>query len=137
MRDIQRCLCQAPKNRHVLLMSAVWAHCSILPGKQARGREFSANLISQNLVDGALLMVTFCINGTPCKALVDTGCTQSLVHKSCCWAWKKKATYKLTVDEGVLTCCGIGVVHVSIGLVWFYGISTFVGYLIPNPFLCK
>ena len=22
-------------------------------------------------------------------------------------------------------------------LVWFYGISTFVGYLTPNPFLCK
>ena len=21
--------------------------------------------------------------------------------------------------------------------VWFYGISTFVGYLTPNPFLCK
>ena len=20
---------------------------------------------------------------------------------------------------------------------WFYGISTFVGYLTPNPFLCK
>ena len=28
----------------------------------------------------------------------------------------------------------------SFGLVWFvgfYGISTFVGYLMPNPFLCK
>ena len=27
-----------------------------------------------------------------------------------------------------------------LGLVWFvgfYGISTFVGYLMPNPFLCK
>ena len=23
------------------------------------------------------------------------------------------------------------------GLVWFYGISTFVGYLMPNRFLCK
>ena len=23
------------------------------------------------------------------------------------------------------------------GLVWFHGISTFVGYLTPNPFLCK
>ena len=23
------------------------------------------------------------------------------------------------------------------GLVRFYGISTFVGYLMPNPFLCK
>ena len=23
------------------------------------------------------------------------------------------------------------------GLVWFYDISTFIGYLTPNPFLCK
>ena len=23
------------------------------------------------------------------------------------------------------------------GLIWFYGISTIVGYLTPNPFLCK
>ena len=30
--------------------------------------------------------------------------------------------------------------HYCFGLVWFggfYGISTFVGYLMPNPFLCK
>ena len=27
--------------------------------------------------------------------------------------------------------------NVWLGLVWFYGISTFVGYLTPNPFLCK
>ena len=27
--------------------------------------------------------------------------------------------------------------HHWFGLVWFYGISTFVGYLTPNPFLCK
>ena len=25
----------------------------------------------------------------------------------------------------------------SYGLVWFYGIPTFVGYLMPNPFLYK
>ena len=27
--------------------------------------------------------------------------------------------------------------RVWFSLVWFYGISTFVGYLTPNPFLCK
>ena len=26
---------------------------------------------------------------------------------------------------------------ISCLFVWFYGISTFVGYLTPNPFLCK
>ena len=31
-------------------------------------------------------------------------------------------------------------VWIEVGMVWlfgFYGISTFVGYLMPNPFLCK
>ena len=27
--------------------------------------------------------------------------------------------------------------HLICGLVWFYGISTIVGYLMPNPFLYK
>ena len=31
----------------------------------------------------------------------------------------------------------IYIVSQLIGLVWFYGISTFVGYLTPNPFLFK
>ena len=31
----------------------------------------------------------------------------------------------------------IGITNVWFGLIWFYGISTFVGYLTPNPFLCK
>ena len=34
----------ALKNRHVLSMSAAWAHCSILPGKRARRRGLSANI---------------------------------------------------------------------------------------------
>ena len=40
------------------------------------------------------------------------------------------------VDELCRNNSNIGV---QIGLVWFvgfYGISTFVGYLTPNPFLC-
>ena len=32
--------------------------------------------------------------------------------------------------------CLIGLVCL-VCLVWFFGISTFVGYLTPNPFLCK
>ena len=31
----------------------------------------------------------------------------------------------VTIDDGL------------VWFVWFYGISTFVGYLTPNPFLCK
>ena len=42
--------------------------------------------------------------------------------------------YLLFEYKGVMSC----VINVQPGwLVEFYGISTFVGYLMPNPFLCK
>ena len=39
--------------------------------------------------------------------------------------------YKLLTNSLLVTIFGL------VWFVWFYGISTFVGYLTPNPFLCK
>ena len=47
--------------------------------------------------------------------LVDTGCTQTLVHKACCNAWEKKKVPVLTDGGGSLVCCGESIVHISIG----------------------
>ena len=49
------------------------------------------------------------INGCKRSALVDTGCTQTLVRKACCNAWEKKVPV-LTVGGGSLVCCGESVV---------------------------
>ena len=54
------------------------------------------------------------INGCKRSVLVDTGCTQTLVHKACCNAWEKKVPL-LTVGGGSLVCCGESVVHISVG----------------------
>ena len=91
-----------------------------------KGWGFSANLIYQNLVNGALPVVTVRIDGTPCTAVMDTGCTQWLVRKSCCQAWMKKPTHMLTADRGALMSCTIGVVHVSIGAKPTFGIEVLV-----------
>ena len=40
-------------------------------------------------------------------------------------------TATCTVYRSILKFSGL------VWFVWFYGISTFVGYLTPNPFLCK
>ena len=51
-----------------------------------------------------------------------------------------KLSKKVTVPAGLpkIRSAGWSVGWLVEGLVgWLYGISTFVGYLTPNPFLCK
>ena len=37
----------------------------------------------------------------------------------------------------VCMCGGCTNISIYMYISWFYGISNFVGYLMPNPFLCK
>ena len=51
-----------------------------------------------------------------------------------------KYTKLCATFEPILLAFPSYMVEYGFGLVWFvgfYGISTFVGYLMPNPFLCK
>ena len=53
-----------------------------------------------------------------------------LKKEPCLWFLIKYAYVK--------NCCmNIAYIYMVTWLVWFYGISTFVGYLMPNPFLHK
>ena len=87
-------------------------------GKRARGRRHSASFLPKSLLNKALPAVSVHINGCKRLALVDTGCTQTLVRKACCNAWEKKKVPVLTVGGGSLVCCGVTVVHNSVGLLW-------------------
>ena len=67
-----------------------------------------------------------------------------------CVGWKHNDESKVFSFVSILFVCFLHIftpilISVWFGLVWFglvwfvgfYGISTFVGYLTPNPFLCK
>ena len=84
------------------------------PGKRARGGRHSASLLPKSPLSKALPAVGVRINGCKRSALIDTGCTQTLVRKACCSAWEKKVPV-LTVGGGSLVCCGVSVVHISVG----------------------
>ena len=47
-------------------------------------------------------------------ALVDTGCTQSLLRMACCQTWRKEKVQVLTVGGRTLSCRGIGTVQLGV-----------------------
>ena len=72
-------------------------NCTKLSGKRARGRVFSASLLLKPHLNGVLPTVTVQIDRVRHTALVDTGCTQTLVCKPCCQMWEKKKVSLLVV----------------------------------------
>lgn len=42
-----------------------------------------------------------------CRALVDTGCTDTLIYKGCCEQWAPRAVSLTTVNGGTLRCSGV------------------------------
>ena len=61
----------------------------------------------------ALPAVTVHINGFQRLALLDTGCSRSLITRALCHSWEKVDVF--TVGEGALRCCGIGHVQLDVG----------------------
>ena len=62
----------------------------------------------------ALPAVTVHINGFRRLALLDTGCSWSLVTRALCHSEEKKVDV-FTVEEGALRCCGVGHVQLDVG----------------------
>ena len=52
------------------------------------------------------------MDGQQSQALIDTGCTDTLVHASLCRDWTPKQTEMVTVDGGRLECVGSTCVEV-------------------------
>ena len=66
-------------------------------------------------MNGALPAVSVQIDGIRRTALMDTGCTQTLVRKPCCQTWKKKQVPLMVVGGNSSMCCGESVVQIGIG----------------------
>ena len=63
-------------------------------------------------MNGALPAFTVRINGFQRLALLDTGCSWSLITRELCHSWEKKADV-FTIGEGALRCCGVGRVQLD------------------------
>ena len=65
-------------------------------------------------MNGALPVARLSVDGVKCEALVDTGCSQCVVHQSVCRRWNRRPVSVLTVSGGRYWCEGSGVACVQL-----------------------
>ena len=85
-----------------------------MSGKQDRRGDVSASLLSQRSVSEALPSTVVSVEGVLCRALVNTGCSCSIAHVSCCKRWKKGAVRMVTVSGEEWQCKGTGSVRLQL-----------------------
>lgn len=61
----------------------------------------------------ALPVTHVTIDGVKRSVLIDTGCSMSIVHLSCCSHWSEKKVDLLTINGERQQCVGVGNVNVS------------------------
>ena len=73
----------------------------------------STSLLPHQNVNAALLVVGIYVDGMLCLALIDTGCSQTIVHADRCQSWRKANVDVETIGGTSRVCCGVGVVSIS------------------------
>lgn len=64
------------------------------------------------MTGGALPVVEVTVDGRRCRALVDSGCTENLVHKSVCRQWRPQRTAVTSMSGDPFFSSGVGLVQV-------------------------
>ena len=65
------------------------------------------------MIGGALPVTDVTVDGTRCRALVDSGCTENLVHAPVCRQWRRQRTAVTTMNGSPFHCSGVGTVCLS------------------------
>lgn len=63
---------------------------------------------------GALPVVCLWVDGRRCQALVDTGCTDTVVHQVRCTHWDPQRTQLVTLGRNAISCSGRGYVKIQL-----------------------
>lgn len=64
------------------------------------------------MTGGALPVMSVLVDGRECSALIDTGCTDTLVHVRCCRQWRSRRISVTTMSGDQFCCAGVGSVDV-------------------------
>lgn len=65
-------------------------------------------------MNSALPSVRMLVDGRPCVALIDTGCSCCLVYKPLCKSWDPRAVSVVTMNGQNQSCVGVGSVDVCV-----------------------
>ncbi|MPC72747.1 hypothetical protein E2C01_067060 [Portunus trituberculatus] len=74
------------------------------------GEGISATLFSWQSVSEVLPSAVVRVDGVQRRVLVDTGCSRSIAHVSCCKAWKEGGVNMVTISCEEWKCEGKGTV---------------------------
>lgn len=85
-----------------------------MPGKHPRGEGISTSLLPEQVKTWKLPTVQVFVNGVECTALVDLGCSQTLVSKAVCRCWRQEEVGVLTADGRTLKCHGYGKIKLGV-----------------------
>ncbi|XP_043239685.1 uncharacterized protein LOC122390607 [Amphibalanus amphitrite] len=100
----------------MLRLWSVGAHRCPLPKRRARGGACAGLLSGLSYLTGALPTRELEIGGSRCRrvALIDSGCTRTLVHESVCHQWRRSAAEVITVNGQRLQCEGAAEVRLAV-----------------------
>ena len=86
-------------------------------GNAKGGGGISISLLPDQLNTRKLPSMKVRVDGQECTALIDSGCSQTLVSKAMCRFWKQKSAGVLTADGRTLNCRGYGKIKVEVSQV--------------------
>ena len=81
-------------------------------GKRVQGQGVVTSLAPSWPVNVALLVIKLQVNSVQCLALVDAGCSQSIVSADQCMAWSSQQVDMWTIDGTSRACCGVRTVSI-------------------------
>ena len=87
-------------------------HSAELFRKRVRGQGAVASLAPSWPVNAVLPVIKVQVDGVQCSALVDTGCSRSIVSADRCTAWSNQQVDMRTINRTSHACCGVGTVSI-------------------------
>ena len=94
----------------------VWWDWTLGPGlfgKRNRGQGISVSLLPHEDVNAVPPAASIYVDGTKCSALIDTGCSRTIIDADRCRSWRRAIVNVMTIGGMSRLCCGDGMVTVS------------------------
>ena len=81
-------------------------------GNEAGGKVAGVNLSPKQKLNEVLPIIQVYMNETLCSALLNSGCSCTIVFAGLCCTWKEKGVRVTTISGEMPTCCGVGAVNI-------------------------
>ena len=82
------------------------------PGKRNGGQSIKASLLLHEDVNAVLPAASIYVDGAKCLALIDTGCSRTIIDADRCRFWRRAIVNVTTIGGMSRPCCGDGMVTV-------------------------